>query len=82
MDRLQRLAKKKLEIDYTRLRLQLAKDWEDAEEERYWSRRTRLEKAYREAYFSFFSDEEVLEKAKSDLLEFYILYGDRHAKEI
>jgi hypothetical protein len=81
VDRLQRLAKKKLEVDFTKL--QLASDWGDdvSEEERYWSKRKKLEKAYREAYFSFFSDDEAVEKAKSELLDFYILYGDMH-KEV
>ena len=75
MFQLQKLAKKKLEVDFTKL--QLARDWGNDidEEERYWSRRKQLEKAYKEAYFSFFSDEEAVEKAKSELLDFYILYG-------
>lgn len=75
MDRLQRLAKKKLEIDYSKL--QYARDWGE-DEDKYWSTRNRLETAYKEAYFSSFGDEETLEKAKSELIDFYILYGVRH----
>lgn len=73
MDRLQSLSKKKLEIEIDYSKLQLA-----MEEERYWSRRNRLEKAYRDAYFCSFSDEEAVEKAKSELLTFYIMHGVRH----
>lgn len=78
MDQLQKLTKKKLDIDFGLAKRKLEIDLsqgEYAEQVSYWSRRNRLEKAYRDAYFSPFSDEETVEKAKSELLLFYILYG-------
>lgn len=59
MDRLQRLTKKKLEIDYSKLQYARCLDKED---EKYRAERKRLEAAFN--------------KAASDLLNFYLLYGD------
>ena len=77
MDRLQRLVKKKLEIDLEpakrKLGFDLGRRDEFAEQVRYWSRRTRLEKEVRDAYY--FGDDETLVEATTDLLTFYILYG-------
>lgn len=69
MYRLQSLAKRKLEIDLG-----------GVEQVRYWSRRRRLEEAYRDAYF--LGNDETMKKTKAELLTFYILYGVRHAKKI
>ena len=83
MDRLQRLAKKKLEIDFGLAKRKLEIDLSRgkyAEQVRYWSRRKRLEKAFEDAYL--FGDDETLEKAASELLVFYVLYGDRYAEKI
>ena len=72
MFKLQKLAKRKIDIDLSKL--QVARDWGE-DEERYWSERNRLEKAYKEAAMMFY-------KAESDLLDFYILYGDRRRENI
>lgn len=65
MDRLQRLAKRKLDIDLSKL--QVARVWDD-DEEKHRVERKRLEKAYKDAVKEFY-------KAESELLDFYILYG-------
>ena len=67
MFQLQKLAKRKLDIDLSKL--QVARDWGE-DEERYWYERKRLEKAVKDAATNLY-------KAESDLLDFYILYGDR-----
>lgn len=68
MGRLQKLAKRKLDIDLSKL--QVARVW-DEDEDKYWAERKRLEEAVKDAA-------ENLYKAESDLLDFYILYGDRN----
>lgn len=68
MNRLQKLAKKKLEIDLSKLRF--ARSWGE-DEDKYWAERKRLEKAYTDAAKEFY-------KAECELLDFYILYGDRN----
>lgn len=72
MDRLQSLAKRKLDIDLSKL--QVARVW-DEDEDKYWAERKRLEKAVKDAAANLY-------KAESDLLDFYILYGDGHAEKI
>ena len=72
MDRLQKLAKRKLEIDLSKL--QVARDWGE-DEDKYWAERKRLEKAYTDAVKEFY-------KAERELLDFYILYGDRRRENI
>lgn len=75
---LQKLAKKRLDIDFGLAKRKLEIDLnqgEYAEHVRYWSRRKRLEKAFGDAYL--FGDDETLEKASAELLVFYILYGMR-----
>lgn len=67
MDSLQKLTKKKLEIDLSKI--QVARVW-DEDEDKYRAERKRLEKAVKDAL-------ENLYKAESELLEFYFLYGDR-----
>lgn len=67
MDRLQRLAKRKLDIDLSKLRV--ARVWDEGED-KYRAERKRLEKAYADAAKEFY-------KAECELLDFYILYGDR-----
>jgi len=72
MDQLQRLSKRKLEIDLSKL--QYTRDLGiEMEKIRYWSRRNKLEEACRDAYL--FGDDETLGEAVSELLTFYILYG-------
>lgn len=76
MDRLKRLTKKKLDIDFGLAKRKLDIDLDQseyAEHVRYWSRRNKLEEAFGDAYL--FGDDETLEKATSELLTFYILYG-------
>ena len=76
MDRLQKLAKKNLDIDFGLAKRKLEIDLghsEYAERVRYWSRRKRLEEAFGDAYL--FGDDETLEKAAAELLLFYMLYG-------
>lgn len=68
MLQLQRLAKKRLEIDLSKL--QVSKVW-DEDEDKYLAERKRLEKAVKDAAANLY-------KAESDLLDFYILYGDRN----
>jgi hypothetical protein len=81
MDSLQKLVKKKLEIDLepAKRKLDLCQG-EYAEQARYWSRRKRLEKAFGDAYL--FGDDETLEKAAAELLLFYMLYGVGYAKKV
>ncbi len=76
-DRLQSLAKKKLEIDYSKL--QYARNWGE-DEDKYWSARNRLETAYKEAYFR--GDVKDICKTGIDLIDFYALYGVKDAKKI
>ena len=83
MFQLQKLAKSKLEIDFSKL--QVARDWGvDAEQVRYWSRRKRLEKAYREAHIEaiFHGNIEALEETRAELLAFYLIHGVKYAKKI
>lgn len=67
MFQLQKLAKKKLEIDLSKLRF--ARSWGE-DEDKYWAERKRLEKAVKDAATNLY-------KAECELLDFYILYGDR-----
>lgn len=66
MDRLQKLAKRKLDIDMSKL--QVSRVW-DEDEDKYLAERKRLEKAVKDAAVNLY-------KAQNDLLDFYILYGD------
>lgn len=72
MFQLQKLAKRKLDIDLSKL--QVARVW-DEDEDKYWAERKRLEKAVKDAATNLY-------KAESDLLDFYILYGDRRRENI
>jgi hypothetical protein len=75
-DRLQRLTKKRLDIDLSQAKRKLEIDLNQGEysrQARYWSRRKQLEKAVRDAYL--LGDDETLVEAASELLTFYILYG-------
>ena len=72
MFQLQKLAKRKLDIDLSKL--QVARVW-DEDEDKYWAERKRLEKAVKDAAANLY-------KAESDLLDFYILYGDRRRENI
>lgn len=68
MSRLQKLSKRKLDIDLSKL--QVSRVW-DEDEDKYLAERKRLEKAVKDAAANLY-------KAESDLLDFYILYGDRN----
>lgn len=68
MSRLQKLSKRKLDIDLSKL--QVSRVW-DEDEDKYWAERKRLEKVVKDAATNLY-------KAESDLLDFYILYGDRN----
>ena len=68
MSRLQKLSKRKLDIDLSKL--QVARVW-DENEDKYWAERKRLEKAYSDAAKEFY-------RAECELFDFYILYGDRN----
>lgn len=66
MSRLQKLSKRKLDIDLSKL--QVSRVW-DEDEDKYLAERKRLEKAVKDAAANLY-------KAESDLLDFYFLYGD------
>lgn len=66
MSRLQKLSKRKLDIDLSKLQVSMV--W-DEDEDKYLAERKRLEKAVKDAAVNLY-------KAESDLLDFYILYGD------
>lgn len=66
MSRLQKLSKRKLDIDLSKLQVSMV--W-DEDEDKYLAERKRLEKAVKDAAANLY-------KAESDLLDFYILYGD------
>lgn len=68
MSRLQKLSKRKLDIDLSKLQVSMV--W-DEDEDKYLAERKRLEKAVKDAAANLY-------KAESDLLDFYILYGDRN----
>ena len=68
MDRLQSLAKRKLDIDLSKLKF--ARDWGE-DEDKYLAERKRLEKAYVDAAKQFY-------EAQNELLDFYVLYGDKN----
>lgn len=72
MSRLQKLSKRKLDIDLSKL--QVARVWDEGED-KYWAERKRLEKAVNDATANLY-------KAQSDLLDFYILYGVKDAEKI
>ena len=65
--RIQKLAKRKLDIDLSKL--QVARVLDEGED-KYWAERKRLEKAVKDAATNLY-------KAECELLDFYILYGDR-----
>ncbi len=65
--RIQKLAKRKLDIDLSKL--QVARVWDEGED-KYLAERKRLEKAVKDAATNLY-------KAECELLDFYILYGDR-----
>ena len=62
MFQLQKLAKRKLDIDLSKL--QVARVW-DEDEDKYWAERKRLEKAVKDAAANLY-------KAESDLLDFIV----------
>jgi len=68
MSRLQKLSKRKLDIDLSKLQVSMV--W-DEDEDKYLAERKRLEKAVKDAAANLY-------KAESDLLDFYILYGVRN----
>lgn len=68
MFQLQKLSKRKLDIDLSKLQVSMV--W-DEDEDKYLAERKRLEKAVKDAAANLY-------KAESDLLDFYILYGDRN----